>query len=676
VRTVRSSSSSIPEPDARSNLGQRIGEQLYALAGWAGVSAQTREELERAFALFTRESLDQPVSPPFGGLSRINASGLPFQWLIRCAANGAGFGFLCEAGRPGTAPEERFELSMRRLLDWDARATWFADIAAIVMPGPSEAWPAHWRSAMWMGAGPSPGGVQVKPYLNLNRGPARDRWLRVGYVLQQLGRLRSLERLCALSGRASAGSWPVGLAVDVLPCGLPGRVKVYFRSEPVRAGWLERWYAPVGMREQLGLMRRGLDLFPWLGTRPYPERAFILSLEFHPEDGELSLKTDFAVTKWMESEQSIRSGTRALIQALGGEVQPFDEALRLVGACSGAAVTRFVGVGAEPDGSNHVNVYLEPPLSPPSPTPRQRRGATPADAVHAGVRFLIDARRDGHWTDFSLPVGRSDAWVTAYVLARLGELDPARRSGFEAEIEGSVDWLAAARSAGGGWGYNDMAGEDADSTAWAILALRRHGRPVPVDALRTIERCCAPDGMVATYHAGSSLGAGWTSPAPDVSAVALQALGTPPHLVLAGLLARWIQPDGLLPAYWWASPLHTLAAVLDWTSGAGLPVDVQTAAGKRLGQWTAESDFESSLLLRCLCHLRMDGARQTARDLLAHQWLDGSWSGSAVLRLTRPDVLTPWETIDAGPLFADQERIFTTATAVSALALHERGRRA
>ena len=57
----------------------------------------------------------------------------------------------------------------------------------------------------------------------------------VGLLLKDLGRERSLERLCEFSGPASAGSWPGGLAVDILHDGSAGRVKIYFRSAAVDA---------------------------------------------------------------------------------------------------------------------------------------------------------------------------------------------------------------------------------------------------------------------------------------------------------------------------------------------------------------------------------------------------------------------------------------------------------
>jgi len=99
------------------------------------------------------------------------------------------------------------------------------------------------------------------------------------------------------------GSWPVGISIDILPEGEPGRIKVYFRSEAVTVEWLERWYEAANCISHTTIARRLLDLFPWFSHQPYPEGAFIVSLEFHPPHERPALKTDLAVTKWISSDE-------------------------------------------------------------------------------------------------------------------------------------------------------------------------------------------------------------------------------------------------------------------------------------------------------------------------------------------------------------------------------------
>jgi hypothetical protein len=524
---------------------------------------------------------------------------------------------------------------------------------------------------MWIGVAASKTGIQFKPYFNLNRDSSRERWLRAGWILKLLGRERAVERLCDFSRRASAGSWPVGLAADVLPDGSAGRVKIYFRSSRVHTAWLQQWYHAAGYDEHFGIVRRCLDLFPWIGKGSYPEGAFILSVEFHPQDGKVSLKTDFGVTKWIADDERIAIATCGLITATAGEPSDVQGALDSLGAwppdSQTTSVLRFVGLGSEPDRSCHVNVYVEPPLKPIERPAFVAECREPMDAMTSGLRFLMSMRRDGHWTDFSLPVGESHSWVTAYVLTRLGEF-PAHRltTDIRRQIEESLDWLLQARTPKGGWGYNESTEDDADSTSWAILALRSHGRHIPDSAEALIRRCEKLDGGIATYPDESSSGKAWKLSVPDVTAVAMNALGRAWSIELESFFQRWQRVDGTLSAYWWASPLYTCAALIDWLSDAAtLPLMVTFQ--RSIVEYKAQNGFEQALLLRCLLGLRTEGVSSAVAKLLRYQKTNGAWASSALLRLTSPEIAEPWSMIDTGPLYFDQNEVFTTVTALSAL---------
>jgi hypothetical protein len=247
-------------------LAQLVERQLSGLIDLSALPLDTAEKLRRVFSLLTRESLEQPVAGPFPGLSRINADGLPFQWVLRAGRGGTGFGFLCEVGTPGDTPRNRYSLSRRRLESacelCGHSSRWLGVVADALVPSSEQDWPEHWRSGLWVGVVPAADGLVLKPYFNLNLGAARDRWLRAGRVLQALGRNRSLATLCELSSLVSQDSWLVGLTVDALPDGRPGRVKVYFCSDRVGPDWLRRWYEAAGCEEHATLARQFLDLFP------------------------------------------------------------------------------------------------------------------------------------------------------------------------------------------------------------------------------------------------------------------------------------------------------------------------------------------------------------------------------------------------------------------------------
>lgn len=640
------------------HLGHLIARQAAALGRHGNAGAATRGQIAGLLDLFTEEALDRRHPPPFQGLSAINANGLPFQWVLRFSSGSLGWGFLCELGPPGKHPHARQVETLRRVdsaaaILGMAPATWLADIARVVLPEAPD-WPAHWRSGAWVGVTCLRDSIGLRPYFNLNRSSARERWLRVGRVLQMLGRGHALARLCALSGPCSPGSWPVGLALELRRDGGCGRVKIYFRSEATSPAWLSRWYEALELAVEAPVVRRALDLLGRTGAGNGPEAGFVVSLEVHA-DQSLSIKTDLAVTKWQDSDADVIEGCQALLQTLGGAPADVQGALSALGAWppdpTTCAATRFVGIGCEPDGSRHMNLYLEPPLQPrPAVVPRHRTAAAPmVDAVTRGVAALTAARQGEHWEDFALPVGRSDSWVTAYVLTSLAEVLEAGLPAAPDIAAPALRWLLGQQAASGGWGYNASVPPDADTTAWVMLACRGWSQRPPRHARRFLLGCASTAG-VATYPASDSPASGWARPSEDVAAVVRRALrvAAPPV-------------DSLLPATWWTSPVYTSAmrpAVPAGRQQAGLRAAI---AG-----FVPAGDFERALLLRCQASLGLP-SRTLVEELLSRQCADGMWPAAARLRLARPELAMPWAVVDSGPLFIDDRAVFTTATVLAAL---------
>src|SRR5262249_15294255 len=147
-----------------------------------------------------------------------------------------------------------------------------------------------------------------------------------------------------------------------------------------------------------------------------------------------------------------------------------------------------------------------------------------------------------------LPVGASDAWVTAYVgwtLARMpggDERGGARRA---------ANWLLDTRSYAAGWGYNGRTGADADSTAWALLLFRALGLQSEARDQDWLVGCWRPEGGFATYNRRDA----WGVAHPDVSPVAFLALLPDRAAALRpSFLAYTLRnrlPNGTWPAYWW-----------------------------------------------------------------------------------------------------------------------------
>jgi hypothetical protein len=657
----------------------RLSQQLSDLAVEAQLSTEAHGQLTTIFELLTSEALDRPIEGAYPGLASVNASGLPFQWSL-CVGDRPSVRFLCESGVPGTSPQERLHLSIERLeaacvvLGLPGLPDWFAgDVLAYTVPN-ADSWPAHWRSAFWTGVGAAGSVVMLKPYLNLNRDSPIERWRRIGWLLKALGRDEALERLCAISGTVSTESWPVGVAVDIAPTGEPGRLKVYFRSGAVTRAWLETWYTAVQGEEYSPRVRELLDAFPFASQR-YPDRFFFLSLESHPDGASLTIKVDLAVTGWRDNDRDLVAATGGLLDRLGLDASALHSYLRVLGvtrpSAQSADLIRLVGLGYEPDGSTHVNIYLEPPLNvrdEPASIKTQNAKPSVESALARGLRWLVDSRHDSHWADYELPVGRSNRWVTAYVLCQLAHVPPSlSTSALRRSVAETLIWLEGARTRHGGWGYNDRTSDDADSTGLSVLALRAHERPVPSGALGVLRRCVHEDGGVSTYPPGSVPGGSWTMPVADVTTTAA--------LALEGDIdpTVWLESQqlssGLWTSFWWTTSLYATVSAIAWLSRASnSKPDCLDTTRVALSRYVASGSFERALLTTARSELHLCRSSDYASELCDEQHHDGSWGPAAFLRLTNPDCPNPADVIDGGRVFVDTDRVLTTSTSIGTLA--------
>lgn len=352
------------------DLYEIIRRQLRALEQWADIPDGTSSRLNSVFEVLARESLSRPACPPFGGLARINPDGLPFQWSLCIDNKKPTVRFLCESGMPGSSARLRYRLSMakyKKVCDMleVPYPEWLSEVVLRHTMPEGEQWPCQWYSAIWFAVGAGENDILVKVYLNIRTDDALKRWKKIGWVLKMLGMENSLMQLCDLSGKVSMDSWPSGLAVDILPNGKAGRVKVYFESAEVNSDWLEKWYKATGEDWVLPYVRKMMEVFPRDNRLPYPEKAFFVSLEFSP-GGEVSIKTDFTVSKWMQSDIRIVEGVSEFLDYSQLDTNSYLAWLEAMGAWppkeSGCETHQLVGFGFEPDGEYHVNVYCKPPL--------------------------------------------------------------------------------------------------------------------------------------------------------------------------------------------------------------------------------------------------------------------------------------------------------------------------
>ncbi len=292
---------------------------------------------------------------------------------------------------------------------------------------------------------------------------------------------------------------------------------------------------------------------------------------------------------------------------------------------------------------------------------------TNREAVLAGLEFIFAGREDCHWTDFSVLENTLEIWVSSYVLTRLADVpgDFIHRD-FRLQMEKSLDWLMDARTPDGNWGAGRNLEADADTTAWAVIALRRHGRKPPQTALEFIRGCQRPNGGFAAYPEKSRMEGLYKLGATDTTVAAMKALALPNPGAEEFLAARF---EAEIAPSWrrLASRLHLCSELLEMEDGM-VSWFLLNRVSQSTAQYPADNAFEQSLLLRCLLRLRLQRAWPEAAKLRHMQLQDGSWASSAGLGPAMPGVALRQKTHSA---VTDDQRILTTVTAVSTLATSE-----
>jgi hypothetical protein len=297
-------------------------------------------------------------------------------------------------------------------------------------------------------------------------------------------------------------------------------------------------------------------------------------------------------------------------------------------------------------------------------------------AIARATDFLLRRQSDdGAWRDFRVRPGRSDAWVTAYVGARLltiAQLHPS--SACTRAIAAAVAFVERARNADGGWGYNANCPPDADSTARALLFLHAAGVEVRLRDHADLTRFALPDGAFATYRSADAWG-GWCRGRPDVTVVALRALSRvlpPNHVLMRRGRARldvYLRRRNALASYWWVTPFYLAreVALLFEACAHVPPIELPPVAPLRANSFERALACEVALLRRDTVT-----ATRYAHRLVADQQDDGSWPPSPILRVVDPRSRRIGDAYcKRSPIVTDDRAIFTASTVAGALVRFE-----
>lgn len=260
-----------------------------------------------------------------------------------------------------------------------------------------------------------------------------------------------------------------------------------------------------------------------------------------------------------------------------------------------------------------------------------------------------------------------------------------------------------------GWSANKMMPEDADTTGWVMNFLIEGGharREVLERGTKSLLKYQQQDGGFCTYLPGSIAKefTGWAQSHIEVTALALEVVIKAGFNLEDAVIRRGINylkrargADSLWPAYWWDSKLYSTYQVIRALNVSGermLGREAEQMVAAILGlQWIEgnwgqdkterNKVFETALAVKTLLMLdeRMAESAPVERAivwLLTYQGIDGSWDSEPMMRVPDGHESRPWMQKDwrldlpngFGTLVRDQNRFFTTATALSALCIY------
>ncbi|HIH31901.1 TPA: terpene cyclase/mutase family protein [Candidatus Woesearchaeota archaeon] len=300
------------------------------------------------------------------------------------------------------------------------------------------------------------------------------------------------------------------------------------------------------------------------------------------------------------------------------------------------------------------------------------------DSLYKAITFIENQQqKDGSWRDFySKYHGQSVDWVTAYVSNRLIETGVAPR-----HLKKTAKFLVN-RQKNGGWGYNEIAQQDADSTANVLEFLSNYKNAYKNeinDGLQFLLSHQTENGGFKTYiennlrkserFSGEISLDGWCSECIDVTINAINTLDKFEEYDLSKVKAEKYLEDKVkendIHSYWWESDIPMKIGAIK--SDTGKIIELYEMQDNNM------SHYIRAMFLSALDDSNIKLRKNLAEKLIYSQRQDGSWESGAILRFPHPSNEEPWNNDlmwrDPGK---DQNRIYTTATIMATLSLYGR----
>lgn len=364
----------------------------------------------------------------------------------------------------------------------------------------------------------------------------------------------------------------------------------------------------------------------------------------------------------------------------------------------------FVAVSG-PDTAASVTFYVSPIVSmapvvapmtggvPSHATGRGRGGekAGLAGVAGAALAYLAEHQDpDGVWRDYDvrtgtdanggrcLVEGQSTAFTTAYVSGCLVGIPAAGML-----VRRAAGALLDRWCPDQGWGWNEAAAADAETTALALAVVSATGLAAPAGWRAAL---VAHQGDEGGFRAeGANAAQEESLAAADVTAAVLLALqrlnaGDPSVATAKAHLRDHQSGDGRWRSVWWSSDLvATARGVEALTAASARSGDDETALARAvdaLMAWPLRDDpFEMGWWLTAW--RAVDGrrgwtsVRRSLSALSAQQWPDGHWSGGPHRRIRRRSAHggAPLLTFDAATAVIDGRSLVTTASALRGISV-------
>jgi hypothetical protein len=320
------------------------------------------------------------------------------------------------------------------------------------------------------------------------------------------------------------------------------------------------------------------------------------------------------------------------------------------------------------------------------PTDSQLFNAQTSPVLQSLEALLSAQRYDGAWVDYDIPgLGVSDTWVTAHIglkLATLPERLKSRR--LLRALESAASFLDGKWRHG--WGYNDNAPVDADTTAHTLLFLEEVGVKPPPSTIPALLGFQRSNGGFATYDRfrDPSMPESWCIPHPDVTPVVLRALlPFQDDRAVAEAVKKATQrmetartPDETWPAFWWILRWYTTAAWMEtWHWLRVYQPALKVFPSLRWDRtddsfYGCTSNLDEALLLECALYAEdLTLADQIGSRLVEAQLPNGLWPVELALCQTIAGVFQPWEMETRETLYPEEVGIYSSASILHALAL-------